>query len=115
METDSTPDKEKAKGKGKAPMQPEDISDLLALQSDLPTDQEEIRKACEALREEVAQFRKRRKGTFEELVTFQAEAGTSGRMSEYRRLIGAGCGGVPPSEVDHVLGMLLEVFESTRL
>jgi hypothetical protein len=42
-------------------------------------------------------------------VSFQAEAGTSGRMGEYRRLIGAGCGGVPPSEVDHVLGMLLEV------
>jgi len=41
-------------------------------------------------------------------VNFQAEAGTSGRMSEYRRLIGAGCGGVPPSEVDHVLSMLLE-------
>ena len=46
---------------------------------------------------------------FEELVTFQAEAGTSGRMGEYRRLIAAGCGGVSPSEVDHVLGMLLEV------
>lgn len=46
---------------------------------------------------------------FDELVAFQAEAGTGGRMSEYRRLIGAGCGGVPPSEVDQVLGMLLEV------
>ena len=40
-------------------------------------------------------------------ITFQEEAGTSGRMGEYRRLIGVGCGGVPPSEVDQVLGMLL--------
>ncbi|KAJ6627475.1 transcription factor [Mycena sp. CBHHK59/15] len=90
----------------------EDISDLITLYSDIPTDPEALRQACNALRQDVEQFRKRRKGTFDELVTFQAEAGTSGRMGEYRRLIGAGCGGVPPSEVDHVLGMLLETLES---
>ena len=50
-----------------------------------------------------------RKIAFGELVTFQAEAGTNGKMSEYRRLISAGCGGVEPAEVDQVLGMLLEV------
>ncbi|KAG8920656.1 hypothetical protein FRC02_000786 [Tulasnella sp. 418] len=33
-------------------------------------------------------------------------------MAEYRRLIGAGCGGVPPSEVDNVIGILLETLES---
>ncbi|KAJ7638490.1 transcription factor [Roridomyces roridus] len=92
--------------------QTEDISDLLTLYSDIPTDPEGLQQACSALRQEVEQFRKRRKGTFDELVSFQAEAGTSGRMGEYRRLIGAGCGGVPPSEVDHVLGMLLETLES---
>ncbi|KAJ7667659.1 transcription factor [Mycena polygramma] len=75
-------------------------------------DPEALREACNTLRQDVEQFRKRRKGTFDELVSFQAEAGTSGRMGEYRRLIGAGCGGVPPSEVDHVLGMLLETLES---
>ncbi|KAJ6510183.1 transcription factor [Mycena vitilis] len=89
--------------------QTEDISDLITLYSDIPTDPEALREACSTLRQDVEQFRKRRKGTFDELVSFQAEAGTSGRMGEYRRLIGAGCGGVPPSEVDHVLGMLLEV------
>ncbi|KAJ7162575.1 hypothetical protein C8R43DRAFT_919438 [Mycena crocata] len=92
--------------------QTEDISDLVTLYSDIPTDPETLRQACSALRQDVEQFRKRRKGTFDELVSFQAEAGTSGRMGEYRRLIGAGCGGVPPSEVDHVLGMLLETLES---
>ncbi|KAJ7688387.1 apses-domain-containing protein [Mycena rosella] len=92
--------------------QTEDISDLVTLYSDIPADPEALRQACNALRQDVEQFRKRRKGTFDELVSFQAEAGTSGRMGEYRRLIGAGCGGVPPSEVDHVLGMLLETLES---
>jgi len=90
----------------------EDITDLLKLHGNLPTDPDGIRQACEALRADIMQYRKRRKETFEGLVNFQAEAGTSGRMSEYRRLIGAGCGGVPPSEVDHVLGMLLETLES---
>lgn len=105
---DSTNDNEKTRGKRKATVA-EDLSDLVALYSDIPTDPNELRQNCDALREEIAQHRKRRKVMFDELVTFQAEAGTSGRMGEYRRLIGAGCGGVPPSEVDQVLGMLLEV------
>ena len=87
----------------------EDVADLSALYSNIPTDPDELRQSCDALREEISQHRKRRRLMFDELVTFQAQAGTSGRMGEYRRLIGAGCGGVPPSEVDQVLGMLLEV------
>lgn len=106
MDDDDSLSAEKAKGKRKAT---EDISDLLNLHSNLPTDPEELKEACGQLREEMMEYRKRRKTMFDELVAFQAEAGTSGRMSEYRRLIGAGCGGVPPSEVDQVLGMLLEV------
>jgi hypothetical protein len=108
MEEDMDVDDEATRMKRKL-AQTEDISDLITLYSDIPTDPEALRQACNALRQDVEQFRKRRKGTFDELVSFQAEAGTSGRMGEYRRLIGAGCGGVPPSEVDHVLGMLLEV------
>ena len=100
-------DGDKVKGKRKALT--EDVSDLIGLYSNLPPNPEELRQSCDALREEITQHRKRRKIMFHELVTFQAEAGTSGRMGEYRRLIGAGCGGVPPSEVDQVLGMLLEV------
>lgn len=87
----------------------EDITDLLALHSDLPTDPDAIRKQCEQLREELADRKKRRAGTFETLVQAQAEAGTGGRMSKYRRLIGAGCGGVSPDDVDSVVKMLLEV------
>ncbi|KAK2466419.1 hypothetical protein APHAL10511_002061 [Amanita phalloides] len=90
----------------------EDHSDLKALYSNIPSEPEEVKTACDGLRDEIYQHRKRRKILFEELVTFQAEAGTSGRMGEYRRLIAAGCGGVAPSEVDHVLGMLLETLES---
>ncbi|KAF9452167.1 apses-domain-containing protein [Macrolepiota fuliginosa MF-IS2] len=109
IEDDDPLSNEKIKGKRKAM---EDISDLLQLHSSMPTDPEELKKACDQLREEIVEYRKKRKIMFDELVAFQAEAGTSGRMSEYRRLIGAGCGGVPPSEVDQVLGMLLETLES---
>lgn len=69
----------------------------------------EIHDACEALRTEILQHRVNREKAFEEFVKYQAEAGTGGRMSEYRRLIGAGCGGIPPTEVDNVVGLLLEV------
>jgi len=85
-----------------------DNSDLAELYANIPTHPEALKEECEKLREEMVQHRKRRKVAFEELVKFQAEAGTGGRMSEYRRLIGAGCG-LPPSEVDGVLGILVEV------
>ncbi|KAH9950026.1 apses-domain-containing protein [Amylocystis lapponica] len=90
----------------------EDVSDLVALHADVPSDPDAVRAECERLRGELGVYKKRRKDVFEELVKFQAEAGTGGRMAEYRRLIGAGCGGVPPGEVDNVVGMLLETLES---
>lgn len=102
-------DKDKSKGKRKALPQEEDITDLHDLYADLPNNQDAVRPTCEMVREELGHRRKRRKGLFDQLITFQAEAGTGGRMAEYRRLIGAGCGGVPPPEVDNIIGMLLEV------
>ena len=96
------------------PVEEEDVSDLIALHADIPQDPEPLRVTCDALREELAQHRKRRKEMFDEFVRFQAEAGTSGRMADYRRLIAAGCGGVPTSEVDEVVSMLLEVREPSR-
>ncbi|RXW25850.1 hypothetical protein EST38_g66 [Candolleomyces aberdarensis] len=99
---------EKMKGKRKAQSQQESINDLIALHSNMPADSAALHRMCESLRGEVNQYKKRRKVMFDELVTFQAETGTSGKMSEYRRLISAGCGGVEPAEVDQVLGMLLE-------
>ena len=115
VDMDDSPEGEKMKGKRRILIQTEDISDLLILHTDIPTNAEDLSQSCEALREEIAQYRERKKLMFNELVTFQAEAGTSGRMGEYRRLIGAGCGGVPPSEVDQVLGMLLEVGSNTSV
>ncbi|KAH9999463.1 hypothetical protein BJV77DRAFT_977357 [Russula vinacea] len=70
------------------------------------------RKAPPVEEDELTQHRKRRREMFDEFVRFQAEAGTGGRMTEYRRLIAAGCGGVPTSEVDGVVTMLLESLES---
>ncbi|KIL68212.1 hypothetical protein M378DRAFT_158754 [Amanita muscaria Koide BX008] len=94
------------------PTSHEDESDLEALYAHIPTGPEDLKRACDELRDGISQSRKRRKALFEGLVTFQAEAGTGGRMTEYRRLIAAGCGGVSPSEVDQALGMLLETLES---
>lgn len=87
----------------------EDDQDLVDLHTGIPTDPDELAKACDELRQEMVQHRIRRQENFDALIKQQAEAGTGGRMPEYRRLIGAGCGGVPPSEVDNVLGLLLEV------
>ncbi|KDQ29569.1 hypothetical protein PLEOSDRAFT_1064366 [Pleurotus ostreatus PC15] len=90
-----------------APSQAEDISDLLLLHEDIPTDEGALHQACESLRRELSQYKKRRIELFDELVNFQAEADTSERMTDYRRLIGIGCN-KPPGEVDSVLGLLLE-------
>ncbi|THH02983.1 hypothetical protein EW145_g6631 [Phellinidium pouzarii] len=88
----------------------DDASDLRVLYADLPADEAGIKQACQELRDELEQARVGRTSLFEQLVTLQAESGTSGRMAQYRRLIGAGCGGLPLGEVDDALGMLLEVF-----
>lgn len=85
-----------------------DLGELRTLYADLPTDEEGIRLACEALRSEVAKGKQKRDDTIAELMKLQAEAGTGGRMNQYRRLIGAGCGGLSPSQVDDGLAMLLE-------
>ena len=89
----------------------EDITDIIELHADIPDDPDVIRQQCEALRSELVAHKKRRLESFDDLVKAQAESGTGGRMSEYRRLIGAGCGGVPPGEVDNVVTMLLEVCQ----
>ncbi|KAG6329253.1 hypothetical protein ID866_9836 [Astraeus odoratus] len=80
VDTTSEPGKEKGKGKRKAVPQEEDISDLLALHSNIPSDADVLRTTCEALREELGHHRKRRKELFDELTAFQAEAGTGGKM-----------------------------------
>ncbi|KAF8509437.1 hypothetical protein BU17DRAFT_77854 [Hysterangium stoloniferum] len=86
--------------------------DLVELYGGIPTDPEELARVCEVLRMDLLQHRTMRMQNFDTLITQQAEAGTGGRMPEYRRLIGAGCGGVPTTEVDNVLGLLLETLES---
>lgn len=87
----------------------EPVTDLVNLNADVPKDPAAVEEECEKLRTELVSFKKRRLDAIDELVKFQTEAGTGGRMADYRRLIGAGCGGVPPGDVDNVLGMLLEV------
>lgn len=90
----------------------EDITDLLALHADIPTEPEAIRAECETLRQELEVHKKRKIEMVDELVKAQAEAGTGGRMAQYRKLISAGCGGVAPSEVENVVKMLVETLES---
>ncbi len=85
------------------------VTDLANLHADIPTDPAALEEECEKLRTELAAYKKRRLDAIDDLARFQTEAGTGGRMADYRRLIGAGCGGVPPGEVDNVIGMLLEV------
>ena len=87
----------------------EDTADLKALYADLPTDDSEIQKECQALRKELEESRKKKIEVIDELATLQAESGTGSRMAQYRRLISAGCGGMALTEVDDSLTTLLEV------
>lgn len=99
---------ENGKGKRKAPIQ-EEVDDLLSLYTDIPSDPEGMKAACDVLREDIGRHRKRRKEVFDEFVAFQAEAGTGGRMNDYRRLIAAGCGNLSLSDVDGTVSLMLEV------
>ncbi len=92
------------------PLSPEDAQHLEALYACDPNkSQDEIHQECEGLRREIRDARAKRKKDFEEFVKYQAEAGAGGRMADYRKLISAGCGGIPVAEVDDVVGLLLEV------
>ncbi|KAG9034319.1 hypothetical protein FRB95_013355 [Tulasnella sp. JGI-2019a] len=71
-----------------------------------------VLRASEGLKDDVHTLRVRRQEAFDDFIKLSAEAGTGGKMAEYRRLIGAGCGGVPPDEVDNVIGVLLETLEA---
>ncbi|TCD71274.1 hypothetical protein EIP91_011045 [Steccherinum ochraceum] len=90
----------------------EDITDLVALHSNIPSNPSDAKDECEQVRSELLHFKRRRLEAFSELVKCQAEAGTGGRMADYRRLIATCCGGVSIGEVDNVLGMLLETLET---
>lgn len=94
---------------GSAKITDNDVSDLRALYEDLPTDELEIKKACQTLRTELEESRATKTRLVEELATLHAEAGTGSRMAQYRRLISSGCGGMALSEVDDNLTTLLEV------
>ncbi|KAI0786400.1 transcription factor [Abortiporus biennis] len=89
----------------------EDVTDLVELYKDVPSDPAAMKEECDRLRGEIGRHKRRRLETFDGLVKLQAEAGTGGRMADYRRLIGSGCG-VAPGDVDNVLGILLETLES---
>ncbi|KAG8947259.1 hypothetical protein FRC04_010835 [Tulasnella sp. 424] len=95
---------------------PDEVTDLVDLYTEAAKIAEggpaELGKACERLRREIEEHRAKRRQAFEEYVQLSAESGTGGRMADYRRLIGAGCGGVPPHEVDNVIGVLLETLEA---
>lgn len=90
----------------------EDVSDLVELHSDIPSDPHALEEMCNALRGEIAVRKERRLDLFDELIRHMTDSGTSGKMVEYRRLISAGCGGLSSGEVDNAIGMLLETLES---
>ena len=92
-----------------------DASDLAQIEEyyhgpDLQTP-EQIVAECEALRSDILHQYRCRKDAFKRYSEELAGAGT-GRMRDYRRLISAGLGGIPDSQVDDAIGTLLEVRSS---
>ncbi|TIB08683.1 hypothetical protein E3P89_03440 [Wallemia ichthyophaga] len=66
---------------------------------------------CTILREQINSLHHKRIASLHELIKRQKEVGTGKKMSEYRKLISVGCG-IPTTEIDGVLEMLLESLES---
>lgn len=73
--------------------EPEDIDDVIALHANMPTDSAALHQECEALRQELAHRRDRRVHLMRSIVRAQVEAGTEGRMQEYKMLLADGMGG----------------------
>ncbi|KAH7105266.1 transcription factor [Auriculariales sp. MPI-PUGE-AT-0066] len=90
----------------------EDLSDLVKLHANLPESDEEVRRACADLREEIMEQRKRRRTAFNELVTLQAETGTGTRISDYRQLLKLAVPNTPLEEIEASLPLVLESLES---
>jgi len=92
-----------------------DASDLAQIEEyyRVPDSQtpEQIVAECEALRNEILHQYRCRGDAFKRYTEELAEAGTGGRMRDYRRLIAAGLGGIHDSQVDDAIGILLEVSE----
>lgn len=87
----------------------EDISDLRDLYSDIPADEEGLKQACQLLRADLEQSKTRRWDLIGELVKLRAEAGTNGRINQYRKLISSESGGIQADELDKSLPTILEV------
>lgn len=102
-------DREVYDEKGKMVTEPtEQMQDIIELHSNIP-DEPLLHDACEAIRSELARLREQRAELFKNFVSQQAEAGTGGKMNEYKRLITMACGEMSQSEVEEVIGPLYEV------
>jgi DNA repair exonuclease SbcCD ATPase subunit len=86
----------------------EQTQDIVELHANIP-DEAILHDACESIRSELALLSEQRTELFKTFVSQQAEAGTGGKMNEYKRLIAAGCGGMSFGEVEEVIESLYEV------
>ena len=78
--------------------------------AETPQTSSQIQNECKALREEILENEKKRRGVFEQLVKEQSEGGTGGKkITEYKRLIAITMGGIPISDLDAAIGPMLEV------
>ena len=85
-----------------------ELADVIDLFSGIPSDPETLHQMCESLRIEIGRLQQKRREGFDSFVKQQAEAGTGGKMNEYKKLIAAGCGSMAPSEVETVIDTLLQ-------
>lgn len=112
VKDEETRDRELFDEQGKMTVDPtEQIQDIVELHAQIP-EGPLVRDACELVRAEITHLCEERMELFKSFVSRQAEAGTGGKMNEYRRLIAAGCGGMSLSEVDDAIEALYETLES---
>lgn len=70
-----------------------------------------VQEECASIRDKIKELQQKRITSIQELIKRQKEVGTGKKMSEYRKLISVGCG-IPTTEIDTVLEMLLESLET---
>ncbi|EJD54150.1 apses-domain-containing protein [Auricularia subglabra TFB-10046 SS5] len=99
--------------RGQAAADEDDFSDVVTTHAMVPADEEERKRQCATLREEIAQARKRRRELFADLVTMQAETCTGTKLADYRRLVANALNhSLKEDDLDGVLPQLLESLEA---
>lgn len=94
---------------GKKGKKEDDVTDIAELYDNLPTTQYELDGVCAGLRAEVEKLSRDHSALLEEFSSIQGFAGTSVRMTDYRKLLSAALKDVRAEDLDDLVEEMVEV------